>query len=151
MTAETSDRFAWVSRWLQAQDEELDYYPDASSVPSRLPDIRIRPRRYVLVGRTPVLEPNGRAWEEWFLQADRTVARTSLTPSVDVVTAFLGMDAPHPASGRPLLFETLALGLVEPGPWCVYSATWRGAEVAHRRMCRRARACLSSHPGTDGS
>ena len=60
-------------------------------------------------GGEPVEEPDFAAWTRWFEQADRSVARTVVTPEVTVLTTFSGVD--HSTQGEPpRLFETRVFG-----------------------------------------
>ena len=57
----------------------------------------------------PLEEKNFAAWALWFEQADRSVARTVVTPEVTVLTTFSGVD--HTTQGNPpRLFETRVFG-----------------------------------------
>jgi hypothetical protein len=57
----------------------------------------------------PLEEKNFAAWALWFEQADRSVARTTVTPEVTVLTTFSGVD--HSTQGSPpRLFETRVFG-----------------------------------------
>jgi len=62
----------------------------------------------------PVEEKDFTAWTRWFEQADRSVARTIVTPEVMVVTTFSGFDH-HAQGGAPRLFETRVGGGVLDG------------------------------------
>jgi hypothetical protein len=57
----------------------------------------------------PVEERDFAAWTRWFEQADRSVARTVVTPEVTVLTTFCGVDNSTQAT-PPRLFETRVLG-----------------------------------------
>lgn len=88
--------------------------------------------KFVLIGQTPVPEPDVIAWALWFEDAgrtaDRTVDRTTVGDSI-ISTVFIGVDFYDP----PRLFETAIFtgGKLE----CVYGrcATWLEAEEQHRR------------------
>jgi hypothetical protein len=57
----------------------------------------------------PLAEKNFAAWAVWYEQADRSVARTTVTPEVTVLTTFSGVD--HSTEGTPpRLFETRVFG-----------------------------------------
>jgi hypothetical protein len=57
----------------------------------------------------PSEEKDFAAWARWFEQADRSVARTVVTPEVTVLTTFSGVD--HSTQGDPpRLFETRVFG-----------------------------------------
>ena len=57
----------------------------------------------------PLEEPDFEVWSRWFEQADRCVARTSVTRDITVLTIFSGIDVAEP--GRyPFPFQTDVLG-----------------------------------------
>lgn len=88
--------------------------------------------KYVLVGQTPVPEPNLLKWAYWFETADRQVARTELGSGL-VSTVFLGLDHNHSRRGPPILFETMifADGGEIVDMW--RCSTWLEAEEQHKR------------------
>lgn len=90
--------------------------------------------RYVLVGKTPVAEPDLMAWAVWFETADRIVARTEI-PGVVVSTVFLGLDHGW-GMGSPLLFETMVFrdGVADE---CDRCSTWEQAEAQHAAALER--------------
>ena len=94
--------------------------------------------RYILIGQTPVVEPDLLTWGEWFETADRVISRTEVGVSV-VSTVFLGLD--HGWGGRPLLFETMAFtdGDVE-GDVTRRCSTWREAEAQHAAVVEQVRS-----------
>jgi hypothetical protein len=87
---------------------------------------------YILVGQTPVPEPDLETWARWFETADRRVAFTRL-PRCDVSTVFLGLDHAF-YGGPPLLFETMVFWDGEGGREQERCSTWMEAEEMHRRM-----------------
>ena len=94
---------------------------------------------YVLVGQTPVPEPDILKWGEWFNTAERLVAKTEI-PGGIVSTVFLGIDHRFSWEGPPLLFETMVFDEGAHGGDCWRCATWLEAEAQHARIveqCRR--------------
>ena len=94
--------------------------------------------RYILIGQTPVVEPDLLTWGEWFQTADRVISRTEVGASV-VSTVFLGLD--HGWGGRPLLFETMVFtdGDVE-GDFTRRCSTWLEAEAQHAAVVEQVRS-----------
>jgi len=88
-------------------------------------------RHYVLIGQTPVLEPDVLVWAEWFGQEDRIVFQTEF-PGGTVSTVFLGLDHQW-GKGPPLLFETMVFRDGEACECCRCS-TWMEAEAQHQRV-----------------
>ena len=86
-------------------------------------------RHYILVGQSPVEEPDVLTWGEWFEHADRIVARTHVPGGV-VSTVFLGLDHNFSRVGPPLLFETMTF-LDGESADCRRTATWLEAEAMH--------------------
>ena len=86
-------------------------------------------RHYILVGQSPVVEPDLMTWMEWYEHADRIVAQTEVPGGV-VSTVFLGLDHNFSRTGPPLLFETMAFIDGEAGN-CRRTATWLDAEAMH--------------------
>jgi hypothetical protein len=83
--------------------------------------------RYILVGQTPVPEPDLTAWARWFEDADRHV-RDSFQGDVRVSTVFLGLD--HAPWGPPQLYETMAF-VGDDSVGCERYSTWAKAEKGH--------------------
>lgn len=76
-------------------------------------------RYFVLDERgEPQLERDLDAWIRWFEQADRSIARTTVSPEVTVLTTFRGVEESPDA---PRLFETR-----------VFGGVLDGEEVAHK-------------------
>jgi len=94
-------------------------------------------RKYILNGRTAIVEPDLLTWARWFENADRRVGENWLTNDVRVSTVFIGLDHRFDQSGGdPLLFETMVFG----GPHdqeCERYSTWDEAEVGHRAMVEK--------------
>jgi hypothetical protein len=65
----------------------------------------------------PRIEHDVDRWTRWFEQADRSVARTVVSPEVTVLTTFRGVDESTPAGSTelPCLFETRVFGGVLDG------------------------------------
>lgn len=63
----------------------------------------------------PVRELDVEAWSRWFAKADRSIARSAVSPKVTVLTTFNGVDdVPEPDS-IPRLFESRVFGGVLDG------------------------------------
>ena len=90
--------------------------------------------KYILDGRRAVLCDAPRAWAKWYVQVDRTVAKTVIQ-RVGVSTDFLGVDH-RIGEGPPILFGTMVFGGKHDGETDCYS-TWEEAEAGHRKMCRK--------------
>jgi hypothetical protein len=68
-----------------------------------------------MTGRFYTLDDNGvpvecrneLEWANWFGTANRTVARTQVTPWIEVSTVFLGLDHRWYGDGPPILYETM--------------------------------------------
>ena len=97
--------------------------------------------RYVLIGQTPVPEPDLFKWGE-FIECDsnrivRQENLISLIGWVRVSTVFLGIDH-NWGGGEPLLFETMVFGGPLDGEICLRYPTWDRAENGHHRIRRMA-------------
>lgn len=91
-----------------------------------------RPHAYILIGQTPVPEPDVLKWADWFETADRVVFRTEMASAL-ISTVFLGLDHRHFGDGPPILFETMIFsdgGEVVDMWRC---STWLEAEAQHQR------------------
>lgn len=88
---------------------------------------------YILVGQSPVPEPDTRKWAEWFETADRVVFQDQIGASM-VSTVFLGVDHNHVMRGPPVLFETMIFTDGEAEDFQERCATWLEAEAQHRRI-----------------
>lgn len=94
---------------------------------------------YVLVGQTPVPEPDTLTWARSFEEMDRHVRVTRVLDLAVVSTVFLGLDHNHFRSiygGEPLLFETMVFWEGEGGEEQDRCSTWMQAEQMHERMVR---------------
>lgn len=85
--------------------------------------------KYILNGKTPVIENDLMRWAHWFEKADRTVKVTRLPGDVKVSTVFLGMDHGF-LNDKPMLFETMIFG-GEHDEYQERYATWEEAENGH--------------------
>lgn len=94
--------------------------------------------QYILVGQTPVPEPDPIAWADWFGESDRHVAVTCIFDIAAVSTVFLGLDCNFFPMGEPLLFETMIFWQGEHGGEQDRCCTWLEAEQMHKRMVREA-------------
>ncbi len=93
---------------------------------------------YILIGQTPVPEPDTLKWAEWFENiGNRRVALTDF-PECHISTVFLGIDHNFGWSDKPLLFETMTFWhsqnpLYKPDT-CDFGgrcSTWAEAEAMH--------------------
>jgi hypothetical protein len=84
---------------------------------------------WVLVGQTPVPEPDFMAWAVWYRTADRVVRQTEI-PGGMVSTVFLGLDHNF-GGGPPILFETMIFCDGEGSGECWRCSTWLEAEQQH--------------------
>lgn len=87
---------------------------------------------YILIGQTPVEEPDVIKWATWFNSADRIVAQTEV-PGGIISTVFLGADHNWSRVGPPLFFETMAF-LDGDSADCRRTSTWLEAERMHEAM-----------------
>jgi len=92
---------------------------------------------WILVGQTPVPEPDVFKWAMWFETAERTVARDEVGASV-ISTVFLGLDHAWWPGAPPLLFETMVFTDGDGGDMWRCS-TWAEAEEQHRAAVARIR------------
>jgi len=86
---------------------------------------------YILIGQTPVPEPDVLKWARWFESADRVVFQTEI-PGGLVSTVFLGLDHQF-WKGPPLLFETMTFMDGESVD-CRRCSTWLEAEALHKEV-----------------
>lgn len=103
--------------------------------------------RYILVGQTPVPEPDLLTWARWFEERDnRRVALTRVFDIAEVSTVFLGLDHGHARffpglqDAPPVLFESMIFWDGECGEECDRCSTWAQAERMHRAMVEEARS-----------
>ena len=90
--------------------------------------------RYILDGRTPVLEPDLLTWGRWMETTERHVGEDTIGET-RISTVFLGLDHGF-GEPVPILFETMVFG----GPLdneCERYATWAEAESGHQAMIER--------------
>jgi hypothetical protein len=93
----------------------------------------------------PSQETDFAAWTRWFEQADRSVARTVITPEVTVLTTFSGVD--HSTQGDPpRLFETRVFGGVLDAEEARH-ATKTEAVTAHTSLAEWCRQGASTNHG----
>jgi hypothetical protein len=89
------------------------------------------PHNYILVGQTPVLEPDVIKWAQWFETAEQRV-RLTRVGKYKVSTVFLGLDHRFHGSGPPIVFETMIFTRKhEAIDYQKRCATWREAERQH--------------------
>ncbi len=92
--------------------------------------------KYILdENHNPVEEVDLIKWANWFGNADRIVAKTTINPDVEVSTVFLGLDYRF-GEGEPLLFETLCFGGKLDQETDRYS-TWKKAQKGHIAMIKK--------------
>lgn len=96
--------------------------------------------KYILIGQTPVPEPDLLTWARWFETAERHVGDTTIG-SVRVSTVFMGLDHRF-GDGPPLLFETMIFsdGDGEESWRC---STWLEAEAQHAAAVKRVQSSQS--------
>lgn len=91
--------------------------------------------KFILIGQTPVPEPDLIAWAMWLEENwnNRTVAQTEIGATL-ISTIFLGLDYSWILGKHdPLLFETMVF--VEGRPEdCERCSTWLEAEAQHARV-----------------
>lgn len=63
----------------------------------------------------PVRERDVEAWSRWFAQADRSIARSTVSPNVTVLTTFNGVDDVPDPDALPRLFESRVFGGILDG------------------------------------
>lgn len=101
-------------------------------------------QHYILQGTQPVPVRDFLAWACWFESAERTVARTQVTATIEVSSVFLGLNHQW-GNGPPLLFETMVFGLDKGDPLADYQwryRTWHEAEQGHEAIVALVRAHL---------
>jgi len=103
-----------------------------------------RPLYYVLVGQTPVPEPNIERWALAFEQCDRIVAQAEVGSSM-ISTVFLGIDHSFIDDGPPILFETMTFSDSESAD-CERCSTWLEAEAQHARIVAQVRSKFKRTP-----
>lgn len=86
---------------------------------------------YILVGQTPVAEPDRMKWVEWRRTADRQVALTVVGP-YEVSTVFLGLDSSWP--GPPMLFESMIFPREKPTVDHMHDDFERQSEAIARKL-----------------
>lgn len=104
----------------------MDHYPN------RPTQMTLRGGHYILVGQSPVIEPDALKWARWFETADRKVALTEVGPHT-ISTVFLGLDHNFMGKGPPLLFETMVFSDGEATDYMTRSSSWLEAEGQHHK------------------
>jgi hypothetical protein len=101
---------------------------------------------YRLEGTTAVPVEDVLAWGRWFASAERRVAVTCLTPTLEVSTVFIGLNHNISGHGPPLLFETMAfVHTPDTGDRSALDgytqryATWHEAAEGHDAVCQQLR------------
>lgn len=91
---------------------------------------------YILIGQTPVPEPDLDKWTAAHESDRGVVGQTQIGASL-VSTVFLGLDHRHWGPGPPLLFETVIFTDGEPEDHIERCATWLEAERQHAEAVAR--------------
>ena len=99
---------------------------------------------YILEGHRPRPVP-AFVWMTWRDDANRTVAKTRLSPALEVVTTFLGINMQWRREGKPLLFLTKIVGGHRDDEQWRY-ATWEEAEAGHQAVVETLRSTLAQRP-----
>lgn len=93
--------------------------------------------RYILIGQTPVPEPDYDEWVKWSSDHDRdrdpgtcVVAQTEIG-DLEVYTVFRGIDLRSVEEGPPILFETMVFGSGDKPAYHKGCSTWLEAEAQH--------------------
>lgn len=86
----------------------------------------------------PRLERDAEAWARWFEQADRSVARTTVSAEVTVLTTFRGVDESAEDGEIPCLFDTRVFGGVLDGEEVEHASRAEALE-AHARIAEWCR------------
>ena len=96
-------------------------------------------RYYRLIGKLPYPCRDALEWADWFLTADRQVAKTAVGP-LSVSTVFLGFDHNLNLRGDPILFETMIFGDGDVGEECYQDRyhSWEEAVAGHARAVAHA-------------
>ena len=94
----------------------------------------------------PLRERNIEAWSRWFAHADRSIARTVVTPDVTVLTTFSGVDEVAEPDSIPRLFESRVFGGVLDGE-VVHHCTRTEATIEHRELVQWCRIGNSPNAG----
>jgi hypothetical protein len=81
----------------------------------------------------PVEERDVDAWSRWFAQADRSIARSTVSPDVTVLTTFNGVDDVREPGAVPKLFESRVFGGVLDGE-VVQHCTRAEATIHHAEL-----------------
>lgn len=91
--------------------------------------------KYILIGQTPVPEPDLLTWAMWFEENRdaRIMKKTHIGPT-KISTVFLALDygwGPEPH--EPLLFETMIFTDDKAEDYCERCSTWLEAEAQHAK------------------
>lgn len=99
--------------------------------------IQLTTGKYILEGKTPVLEPDLMKWARWFEKnLPCHVDLTELPLDISVSTIFLSIDRAF-IGQKPILFETMIFG----GEHDLYQEryhTWKEAEAGHKKAVEMA-------------
>jgi hypothetical protein len=93
---------------------------------------------YILEGHLP-RPVTALVWMTRRDDANRTVAKTRMSPAVEVVTIFLGLNLQWRPEGKPLLFQTKVVGGRRDGEQWRYT-TWEEAEAGHQAVVKTLRS-----------
>ena len=98
----------------------------------------------------PVRERNLEAWSRWFAQADRSIARSTVTPSVTVLTTFNGVDDVPGPNDVPKLFESRVFGGILDGE-LMQHCTRAEARKQHAELVKWCRIGAKPDHGITGA
>ena len=109
--------------------------------------------RYILVGKTPVLEPDLTKWGSWMQVFNRHVAKT-IIGQLYISTVFLGLDHNFYSEGPPVLWETMIFNKSKPtkvGNKFIFDdidiqeryTTYAKAKAGHNRIVKLLKAKFS--------
>jgi len=90
---------------------------------------------YILIGQTPVPEPDTLAWARWFRDRESAIVKQQTVLGICwVSTVFLGTNHSFTRTGRPILFETMSFWQGNHGEEQERCSTWLEAEEMHRQV-----------------
>jgi hypothetical protein len=94
----------------------------------------------------PVLERDVEVWSKWFARADRSIARSTVSADVTVLTTFNGVDDVPEPDAIPRLFESRVFGGVLDGE-VVHHRTRGEATARHAELVEWCRIGNASDRG----
>lgn len=81
----------------------------------------------------PIRERDVEAWSRWFAHADCSVARSTVSPDITVLTTFSGVDDVPGPNSIPRLFESRVFGGILDGE-VVHYCTRAEATAQHEEL-----------------